>query len=108
MNLSVSLNALWVDEYRTGSGSDWVGLAIKTTYPFQDLPRRLASNDDELRGTQTQSLPPPHAGCPRGDPGPLPVLYLSTHDNVEFRNLARWFCATIGHVRYSFAARCAA
>jgi len=22
----------------------------------------------------TRSLPPPHAGCPRGDPGPLPVL----------------------------------
>ncbi len=24
------------------------------------------------------SLPPPHAGCPRGDPGPLPVLKEST------------------------------
>jgi len=22
----------------------------------------------------TRSHPPPHAGCPRGDPGPLPVL----------------------------------
>ena len=22
----------------------------------------------------TRSLPPPHAGCPRGDPGSLPVL----------------------------------
>jgi hypothetical protein len=24
-----------------------------------------------------RSHPPPHAGCPRGDPGPLPVLTLS-------------------------------
>src|SRR5437764_8352537 len=24
-----------------------------------------------------RSLPPPHAGCPRGDAGPLPVLTLS-------------------------------
>ncbi len=24
--------------------------------------------------TVTRSHPPPHAGCPRGDPGPLPVL----------------------------------
>src|SRR5207248_9877994 len=23
---------------------------------------------------ETRSLPPPHAGCPRGDPGSLPVL----------------------------------
>jgi len=22
-----------------------------------------------------RSHPPPHAGCPHGDPGPLPVLY---------------------------------
>src|SRR6266404_254572 len=28
----------------------------------------------------TRSHPPPHAGCPRGDPGPLPVLYSSTHN----------------------------
>src|SRR6266404_1653613 len=28
----------------------------------------------------TRSHPPPHAGCPRGDSGPLPVLYYSTHD----------------------------
>src|SRR6266480_1928039 len=27
-----------------------------------------------LRGSMTRPPPPPHAGCPRGDPGPLPVL----------------------------------
>ncbi len=26
------------------------------------------------RDQETRSPPPPHAGCPRGDPGPLPVL----------------------------------
>jgi len=28
----------------------------------------------------TRSLPPPHAGCPRGAPGPLPVLNLCQAD----------------------------
>jgi hypothetical protein len=27
----------------------------------------------------SRSLPPPQPGCPSGDPGPLPVPYLSTH-----------------------------
>jgi hypothetical protein len=27
----------------------------------------------------TRSLPPPHTGCPDGDPGPLPVLTLTSH-----------------------------
>ena len=27
-----------------------------------------------LKDSMTRSHPPPHAGCPRGDPGPLPVL----------------------------------
>jgi hypothetical protein len=38
----------------------------------------LAYNDGELNTSQTRSHPPPHAGCPRGDPGLLPVPYSST------------------------------
>src|SRR5947207_12226237 len=37
----------------------------------------LRNSDSELElgdASSTRSLPPPHAGCPRGDPGPLPVL----------------------------------
>jgi hypothetical protein len=30
----------------------------------------------DLRCVTGRSLPPPHAGCPRGDPGSLPVLIL--------------------------------
>src|SRR5258708_6674413 len=33
-----------------------------------------------------RSHPPPHAGCPRGGPGPLPVL---THDRVLPDNPSR-------------------
>src|SRR5207302_9144579 len=35
------------------------------------MPSWISVN--ELSGT-IRSHPPPHAGCPRGDPGPLPVL----------------------------------
>jgi hypothetical protein len=75
------MDLLWVVEYRTGSGSDRVERAIKITSPFHDLLRILASNDEELRGSQTQSLP-------------LPVLYSSTHDKSVL-NLAmpEEFCA---------------
>jgi error-prone DNA polymerase len=45
-------------EVRTGSGNDRVSTKRKI----------------EMDGTLTRSHPPPHAGCPRGDSGPLPVL----------------------------------
>ena len=46
------------DGVSTGSGSDRVAA--------------YARNRD--RRVVTRSHPPPHASCPRGDPGPLPVL----------------------------------
>src|SRR2546423_9921550 len=37
---------------------------------------RCQNNDDQSNRRMCfhRSLPPPHAGCPRGNPGPLPVL----------------------------------
>jgi len=64
----------------TGSGSDRV-------QPFKSVDLKghavcilmridpFAMNDVE---SLTRSHPPPHAGCPRGDPGPLPVRCRST------------------------------
>jgi len=46
--------------YRTGSGSDRVA-------PCPEYAGWIA--------VTTRSHPPPQAGCPPGDPGPLPVLY---------------------------------
>jgi len=45
---------------RTESGSD----------------RIIEGNGVDQVDSQDRSLPPPHAGRPRGDPGPLPVLTL--------------------------------
>ena len=63
----------WVDKYRTGSGRDRV---MGSTQTYERHKSVAKPNPAEC---STRSLPPPHAGCPRGDPGPLPVLYLSTH-----------------------------
>ena len=60
----------WVDKYRTGSGSDWVELAINK---LSRIAEDVASNDDELRTSQTPSLP-------------LPVLYSSTHNAIDSQN----------------------
>ena len=35
-----------------------------------------------------RSLPPPHAGCPRGDPGPLPVRYLFPASADRLRHMS--------------------
>jgi hypothetical protein len=56
--LSQKRDRLMIIGVSTGSGSDRVTvLAIST-----------------VAWVETRSLPPPHAGCPRGGPGPLPVL----------------------------------
>ncbi len=72
MNLPVEvLFALWVDEYRTGSGSDRVCNALSS----RSLKARVhgdLSNGDVFIASPTQSLP-------------LPVLYSSTHGELEFR-----------------------
>ena len=70
---------MWVDQYRTGSGSDRVGLAINNI-SMSWVAENASLQCGELNTSQTRSHPPPHAGCPRGDPGPLPVLYSSTHE----------------------------
>ena len=62
----------WVDKYRTGSGRDRV---MGSTQTYERHKSVAKPNPAEC---STRSLPPPHAGCPRGDPGPLPVLHLST------------------------------
>src|SRR5229473_8193568 len=36
-------------------------------------PRAVAKGSYIQVEHSIRSLPPPHAGCPRGDPGPLPV-----------------------------------
>jgi hypothetical protein len=41
-----------------------------------------------LLANETRSLPPPHAGCPRGDPGPLSVL-------ISLRGSFVYFCAKL-------------
>jgi len=46
------------DEVSTGSASDRVAI-----FAMVETSRAI-----------TRLHPPPHAGCPRGDPGPLPVL----------------------------------
>ena len=46
------------DEVSTGSGRDRVIVMPNSTVAW----------------IETRSHPPPRAGCPRGDPGPLPVL----------------------------------
>jgi len=61
----------WVDKFRTGSDSDRVQGSTKV--------QRVASQLQVEGGTR--SLPPPHAGCPRGDPGSLPVLNLPDHSS---------------------------
>jgi hypothetical protein len=54
------------DKIRTGSDSDqpitqlWIAYLLRIVHKL----------------TLGWSLPPPHAGCPRGDPGSLPVLPL--------------------------------
>ena len=50
------------EEVSTGSGSDRVIVLANLTVAW----------------IETRSHPPPHAGCPRGDPGPLPVLTASS------------------------------
>src|SRR6267142_5627010 len=37
-------------------------------------PGAVATGSNNSTGATIRSHPPPHAGCPRGDPGPLPVL----------------------------------
>ncbi len=62
------------------SFADPAALNPMTTPPLPEqieLHRdRMWRRDEDLRVemTNTRSLPPPHAGCPRGDPGSLPVL----------------------------------
>src|SRR5207237_2510336 len=46
---------------------------------MESVPGAVATGLQHITGDRncpniTRSLPPPHAGCPRGDPGPLPVL----------------------------------
>jgi len=60
------------------------GLGINKNHRSPGTP---VYNDGELNPAQTRSHPPPHAGCPRGDPGPLPVLYSSTHKASRVRSL---------------------
>src|SRR5438128_5734120 len=51
-------------QYGAGSGSDRM-LALKQhSLSFTTVESRI------------RSLPPPQPGCPAGDPGPLPALYL--------------------------------
>src|SRR5438128_8128262 len=46
---------------------------------MRSVPRAVATGSPPIARIKiarivTRSHPPPHAGCPRGDPGPLPVL----------------------------------
>src|SRR5712692_2986290 len=54
-------------EVSTGSDSD------RVTFDLKDCACR----------DLTQSQPQPHAGCPRGDPGPLPVLTSICHAGIS-------------------------
>ena len=65
----MSVSALWVDQYRTGSASDRVGLALNNTW-VSFISQNVGYNNVELNLRQTRSLL-------------LPVLYSSTHDNVR-------------------------
>jgi hypothetical protein len=58
--------ALWVDEYRTGSASDRVGLAINNI-SISWIAENASLQDGELNASQTRSLP-------------LPGVYSSTHN----------------------------
>ena len=70
-------------DIRTASGSD-----RPKTKPEK---RRVCQNAYHQRRVLGRSHPPPHAGCPRGDPGPLPVLMWSTLCETPLRIvLARW------------------
>src|SRR6266404_5453065 len=43
-----------------------------------------------LDDAETRSLPPPQAGCPLGDPGPLPVLICSARrSSIHFVSVLR-------------------
>jgi hypothetical protein len=48
-----------------------------------------------------RSLPPPHAGCPRGDPGPLPVLTRLHYFTDAIPSITTF--ATVGMISRSFA-----
>jgi len=56
----------WSDKIRTGSDSD---------QPKAQLRKELQPTPI-FEVNSGWSLPPPHTGCPRGDPGSLPVLIL--------------------------------
>jgi len=43
----------------------------------------------EIARMVTRSHPPPHAGCPRGDPGPLPVLTSSSNQDYALTSRLR-------------------
>src|SRR6266849_7531054 len=89
MPLQKVINAICivVDEYRTASGSDRVGLAINTS-PFHGSPRTPAYNDGEGHTSQTRSLQ-------------LPVLYSSTHEGRKLEAAAAAF-ATLNGGREKF------
>src|SRR5437763_9351821 len=65
------------DGVSTGSGSDRVAVIARI----------------EIAGVVTRSHPPPHAGCPRGDPGPLPVLTSFAKADSRRRHSRRMRCS---------------
>src|SRR2546421_5724123 len=52
------------------------GVSIPTC---RDSDRVATDSKNRVCQDVTRSHPPPHAGCPRGDPGPLPVLTSSSN-----------------------------
>src|SRR6267142_5612907 len=50
-------------------------------------PGAVATGSNNSTGATIRSHPPPHAGCPRGDPGPLAVLHSWHWDSLRPLNV---------------------
>src|SRR2546429_4561877 len=77
------LNKLW----RVASIQPEAGDSVKTRHyevgTESGSDRVTIWQSQFSQSAATRSHPPPHAGCPRGDPGPLPVLTPSRQRRIK-------------------------